>query len=256
MIRSTILALAAALSLAAPAAVPAGPATLRHLPGQPPNVNGFVLTSPQGVKVFIDANAIPDDLAAAAADPRSILLATHKHFDHYAASVADRFKGKKLLAEAGTAESGDVKVTVVPSSHLDNEVDGHTNTIVVVDLAGFRVAHFGDCGQDTLTPEQVKAIGRIDLMIGILENAWCDADLANRKAFKILAQVAPTVFIPTHIATPDAVKALAPGWPPQLTEKMELVLGPALLARGKRAVLMAGDLPLARQAGVPASPDL
>ncbi len=114
MIRSTILAVAAALSVAAPAAAPAGPATLRHLPGDPPNVNGFVLTSPQGVKVFIDANAIPDDLAAAAADPRSLLLATHTHFDHYSASVADRFKGKKLLAEAGALESGDVKVTVVP----------------------------------------------------------------------------------------------------------------------------------------------
>ncbi len=75
-------------------------------------------------------------------------------------------------------------------------------------------------------------------------------------AFRILAQVSPTIFVPTHIATPDAVKALAPGWPPQLTEKMELVLGPALLGQGKRAVLMAGDLPMARQAGVPASPDL
>lgn len=259
MIRSMPLALAAAFSLAAPAAAVAGPAghpTLRHLPGEPPNVNGFVLTSPQGVKVFIDANAIPADLAAAAEDPRSVLLATHKHFDHYAASVADRFKGKKLLAEAGALESGDVKVTVVPSSHLDNEVDGHTNTIVVVDLAGFRVAHFGDCGQDTLTAEQVKAIGRIDVMIGQLENAWSEANLANRKGLKILAQVAPTVFVPTHVATPAAIQALAPGWPPQLTEKMELVLGPALLARGKRAVLMAGDLPLARQAAVPASPDL
>lgn len=256
MSRSTLLTLASTLALAAPAAALAGPATLRHLPGAPPNVNGFVLTSPQGVKVFLDVVAVPDDLAAGAEDPKSLLLATHKHSDHFSAGVADRFKGKKLLAEAGSMQSGDVKVTVVPSSHLDDEIDGHTNTIVVVDLAGFRVAHFGDCGQEALTAEQAKAIGRVDLMIGQLENAWSEADLSNRKAFKILAQVAPTVFVPTHVASAAAVKLLAPAYPPQRTERLELVLGPALLAPGKRALFMAGDLPLARAAGVPASPDL
>lgn len=262
MPRPTSLALLSALALAAlalvaPAAALAGPASLRHLPAAPPNVNSFVLTSPEGVKVFLDVVAVPDDLAAAVEDPRNLLLVTHKHGDHFAGKTAEQFKGKKRVAEAGVVESGDVKVTVVPSSHLDNEVDGHTNTIVVVELGGVRVAHLGDCGQDTLTPEQVRAIGRVDVMIGQLENAFADADVVNRKGFMILAQVAPTIFIPTHVVSTAAVKLLGPGHPPVLTEKTELVLGPALLGKGKRTVFLGGaNLALARQAGVPAAADL
>jgi hypothetical protein len=247
---------ALAIALHVRAVVKATPVVLRNLPAPPPGVNSFVLTSPQGIRVFLDVVSVPDDLAPALDDPRNLFVVTHKHFDHYSARLADRFKGGKLLAEAGSLVSGDVRVEVVPSSHLDDEVDGHTDTLVVVDVGGVRVAHFGDCGQGALTPEQLARIGRVDLLIGQLENSYSDADVVNRKGFKVLAQVHPTLFVPTHIVSTTAVKLLQESYAPEQTPKAELALTPALLAGGKRAVFMGGNLPLATGAGVPASKDL
>lgn len=247
--------LTAAVALLARPAL-AGPPTLRVIPDPPPRVNGFVLTSPQGVTVFMDVLDEPADLTAAVADPRSIFLVTHTHPDHWSQPMASRIKGKKLVAEAGKITSGDVTVEVVPSSHIDNEVDGHTNTILVVDVAGFRVVHLGDCAQDTLNPAQLASIGKADLVIGQLENSYADANTVNRKGYKVLAQLAPVIFVPTHVSSVEAIELLKATHPPEAARKNELVLGKELLARGRRAVFMGGNLPLAAKAGVPASPDL
>lgn len=230
------------------------PVLVRNLAAPPPDVNSFVVTSPQGVRVFLDVVSVPEDLQPALDDPRSLFLVTHRHPDHLAGVLAHRFRGASLVAEEGKLESGDVKVQVLRSSHYDDEVDG-SNHIVLVDVAGIRIAHFGDCGQERLTPEQLARIGRIDLMVGQFENLYAEADVVNRKGFKILAQVSPTLLLPTHIVGTAAVKLLAEGRAVEKTEKPELALTPALLAKGKRAIFMGGNLPLAKQAGVPASQD-
>ena len=236
--------------------VRATPVLVRNLPAPPPDVNSFVVTSPLGVRVFLDVVSVPDDLQQALDDPRSLFVVTHRHPDHLAYTLAHRFQGGSLISEEGRLESGDVKVEVVKSSHLDDQVDG-TNHIVVVDVAGVRIAHFGDCGQERLTPEQVARIGRVDLMVGQFENLYADADVLNRKGFKIVEQVSPTLLVPTHIVGAAAVKLLAEGGRAvEQTEKSVLALTPAVLAKGKRAVFMGGNLPLAKQAGVPASEDL
>lgn len=231
------------------------PVLVRNLPAPPPDVNSFVVTSPQGVRVFLDVVAVPDDLQQALDDPRSLFLVTHRHPDHLANLLAHRFQGASLVAEEGRLESGDVRVEVVKSSHLDDEIDG-SNHIVVVDVAGIRIAHFGDCGQERLTPEQLARIGRVDLMLGQFENLNSEADIVNRKGFKVLAQVSPTLLVPTHIVGAAAVKLLAEDRAVVQTEKGQLALTPAVLGKGKRAVFMGGNLPLAKQAGVPPAPDL
>jgi len=256
---STFVAVSAAGAIAAALyvreSVRTAPVLVRNLPAPPPDVNSFVVTSPQGVRVFLDVVTVPDDLQQALDDPRSLFLVTHRHPDHLASLLAERFRGARLVAEEGRLESGDVKVEVVRSSHLDDEIDG-TNHIVVVDVAGVRIAHFGDCGQARLTPEQRARIGRVDLMLGQFENIYAEADVLNRKGFQILDQVAPTLVVPTHIVGTTAVELLAQGRAVERTEKTELALTPAVLARGKRAVFMGGNLPLAKRAGVPQSPDL
>lgn len=252
-LRAVLSCLLAAAALA-PAFALAGPPLLRHLPGARPNVNSFVVTSPQGVKVFLDVVSVPEDLQAALDDPRNVFLATHKHGDHYAGTSAERFKGKKLVQAAGTIESGDVKVEAITSSHLDNELDG-SDVILVVDVAGVRIAHFGDCGQDTLTKEQLARLGRVDVMIDNFENSYADADVVNRKEFLLVAQVKPTIVIPTHIVSPVAVKLLADTHPAAAAPKNELTLTPELLAAGKRSLYMGGNLELAAQAGVQPAKD-
>lgn len=254
--RNRVLAVLVAVAAAFARPALAGPAVLRNLPDPPPNVNGFILTSPQGVTVFMDVLDVPKDLEGAAADPKSIFLVTHKHPDHYARSTAEKVKGQKLVAEAGKLASGDVKVEVVPSSHIDNEVDGRTNTILVVEVSGYRIVHLGDCAQDTLNPAQLASIGKADLVIGQLENGYADANTVNRKGYKVLGQLAPAVFVPTHLASVEAIEILKAMYQPEAAKKNELVLSKELFARGKRAVFMGGNLALAAKAGVPASPDL
>src|SRR5512138_813736 len=93
--RRILAATALAFAVLCPAPSRAGPAVLRHLPASRPNTNSFVLTSPEGVKVFLDVIAVPDDLQPAVDDPRNLFLVTHRHLDHFAGTTAQRFKGGK-----------------------------------------------------------------------------------------------------------------------------------------------------------------
>ncbi len=224
----------------------------------------FVLTSPQGVKVFLDVTVVPDDLAAALDDPRNVFIGTHDHVDHLNLSLLNRFRGARLrggghaVEQPGgvvwTAESGDVKVRVLASSHLDDELDGRTNVIVVVDVAGVRVVHMGDCGQTRLGREQREVIGRPDVMIQLFEDVLnSEADVANQKAYGLLDEAAPRIVIPTHIASAPAVKLLGThGYPAEVAAGDELPLTPALLAK-RRAVFMGVNRDVAARAGVKAS---
>jgi hypothetical protein len=92
-------------------------------------------------------------------------------------------------------------------------------------------------------------------MIDNFENSFADADVVNKKAFLLVAQVKPTLVIPTHIVSAVAVKLLAETHPAESAPKNELVLTPELLAHGKRSVYMGGNLELAAQAGVPPGKD-
>ncbi len=227
----------------------------------------FVLVSPEGIKVFLDTMVVPEDLAAELSNPRNIFLASHDHADHLQPNLFQRFPGPKLrgggqaVKEPGSvfwrAESGDVKVQAIASSHLDDLLDGNTNTIFVVEVAGVRIVHMGDCGQTKLTPEQLQAIGHVDVMIHLLEDVLnSEADVVNRKAYGLVAQVAPTIVIPTHITTAPAVKLLDATHPAEIATRDALVLTPNLLGGKKRAVFLGVNRDLASKAGVGTSPDL
>ncbi len=249
------LALAVAAWFAPVLASGAEPVTLRHVRNAPPNVNTFVITSPQGVKVFVDAVSLPDDLLPALDDPKNLFVTTHRHGDHQSGPYQDRFKGAKLVNSAGTIASGDVRIEGVASSHYDDELDG-SNVIMVIEVAGVRIAHFGDCGQDALSPEQLKKLGKLDVMIQQFENSYSEADVVNRKGYKVLAQAAPTVVVPTHISSVPAVQLLDQAYPAEIAARDTLTLTPALLAKGKRAVFLGANGDLAAKAGIRKSSDL
>lgn len=262
------LLLALALTpVALPAAAGDAP-TLRDIAGAPGEaasiadqpVAGFVITSPQGVKVFVDVAVVPAELLPELENPRNVFLVTHPHADHMDRRALAAFKGKTLVggkpvrpmgSSFGVVTSSDVRVEALASSHLDDELDGTTNSIMVMDVGGTRIVHFGDCGQTVLTPEQKKIIGRVDVMLHSLEDPLgSDTDVVNQKAYKFLAQVAPTVVIPTHIITPEAIKLLAAAYPAEIAARDELALTPVLLAGGKRAVFMGANRGRAEKAGI------
>jgi L-ascorbate metabolism protein UlaG (beta-lactamase superfamily) len=93
-----------------------------------------------------------------------LLIVTHEHSDHNGVEVID---GEPALVRstAGTHDSPLGQVVAIASEH--DGVAGTErgpNTIVVFDLDGIRVAHFGDFGQPALRPEQRAHLDGIDLL--------------------------------------------------------------------------------------------
>jgi L-ascorbate metabolism protein UlaG (beta-lactamase superfamily) len=93
-----------------------------------------------------------------------LLIVTHEHVDH---NAVEKIDGEPTLVRslAGTHESPLGKVVAIASEH--DGVAGTErgpNTIVVFELDGLRVAHFGDFGQPALRPEQRAHLEGIDLL--------------------------------------------------------------------------------------------
>ncbi|HTT95223.1 MAG TPA: MBL fold metallo-hydrolase [Solirubrobacterales bacterium] len=93
-----------------------------------------------------------------------LVIVTHEHGDHNGVEKVD---GEPTLvrALAGTHESPLGEVVAIASEH--DGVAGTErgpNTIVVFELDGIRVAHFGDFGQLALRPEQRAQLEGIDLL--------------------------------------------------------------------------------------------
>jgi L-ascorbate metabolism protein UlaG (beta-lactamase superfamily) len=93
-----------------------------------------------------------------------LLIVTHEHVDH---NAVEKIDGEPTLvrSRAGTHESPLGEVVAIASEH--DGVAGTErgpNTIVVFELDGIRVAHFGDFGQPALRPEQRAHLEGIDLL--------------------------------------------------------------------------------------------
>jgi L-ascorbate metabolism protein UlaG (beta-lactamase superfamily) len=163
-----------------------------------------------GHRIFIDV-ASPENMSTpATAD--DILLTTHGHNDHYVEDWANTFPGKKLNIEAGTLAADGVSVTSITSIHdegmpyLDK---GGTDYLMVIDVDGFRIAHFGDIGQDKLSEEQLAKIGKVDVLCTQLASSFSSMDDKNKKGFNLANQVKPSIVIPTHFNMEAATVAAA-----------------------------------------------
>jgi len=133
--------------------------------------SSFALTTPE-LRVFIDpfgdmspaaGRGLQFEYPAIDAEA-DLLLVTHEHLDHNGVEAVGG-DPVVLRSTAGRHESPAGEVVGIASEH--DAVAGTErgpNTIYVFELDGVRVAHLGDLGQPSLRPEQVAAIGEIDLL--------------------------------------------------------------------------------------------
>jgi L-ascorbate metabolism protein UlaG (beta-lactamase superfamily) len=94
-----------------------------------------------------------------------LLLVTHEHLDHNGVGAIEG--GPAIIrSAAGTHESPIGEVVGIASEHDDvaGTRRGH-NTLYVFALGALRVAHLGDLGQRALRPEQLEALGSVDLLL-------------------------------------------------------------------------------------------
>jgi L-ascorbate metabolism protein UlaG (beta-lactamase superfamily) len=127
-----------------------------------------------------------------------LLLVTHEHGDHNAVEAIDG-DPVTLRSTAGTFESPVGEVTGVASEH--DRVAGTergANVMFVFSFGGRRVAHLGDLGQAELRPEQVAALGQVDVLILPVGGG---PTMGAEEAAGVVATLAPDVVIPMHYRT-------------------------------------------------------
>ncbi|HEX4305755.1 MAG TPA: MBL fold metallo-hydrolase [Solirubrobacterales bacterium] len=162
----------------------------------------------EAATVFIDpwgdmsgaaANGIDWDYPAIS-PPESVdlLIVTHEHADHNAVDV---ISGEPTLVRsvAGTHESPLGNVVAIASEHDEAAgTERGPNTIVVFDLDGLRVCHFGDFGQAALRPEQRAHLDGIDLLfLPVGGGPTIDGAIAAT----IAKDLAPSWVVPMHYKT-------------------------------------------------------
>jgi L-ascorbate metabolism protein UlaG (beta-lactamase superfamily) len=204
------------------------------------------IVSPGGQRVMIDV--WNPDLLSRPADAKDVLLTTHSHDDHYAAQWVDAFPGRTLTFQTGRLVAGDVTITGIAAAH--NEGDpilpkGGTDYLFLVEVAGIRIAHLGDLGQNALTAAQRKALGRVDVVLSQLTNQFSDATLANRKGIHLVEQLQPKLFIPTHVLddTVAELKDVAGVWPAAYATSPWIRLSPGTLPNATTVLFLGTDAP-------------
>ena len=88
---------------------------------------------------------------------------------------------------------------------------GGSDYIFAIDIAGFRIAHFGDLGQSMISDGQLTRIGQIDIAFSQLYNTYSSMDADNAEGIHQMSQVKPPVFIPTHVSG-DTARLASTTW--------------------------------------------
>lgn len=131
-------------------------------------------------------------------DTVDLLIVTHEHSDHNGVEIIE---GEPTLvrSQAGTHSSPLGDVVAIASEHDDAAgTERGPNTIVVFDLDGLRVAHFGDLGQAALRPEQRAHLDGIDLLFIPVGGGFT---IDGATAAAIAKEIAPSWVVPMHYRT-------------------------------------------------------
>lgn len=163
------LALAVAAVLAAPAVAAPGGSVLANDTGKTVirrlalgNDTSMVIVSSKGTTVFLDprnTKLVPDAVAV-----------THDH--HVDKAYLEAAKAAKaLVASLGTLTVKDVTITGIAGSHGQVPVKSPPDyVIMLVEVDGLRIAYLPCTAQKAFTPEQVTALGRVDVAMITAEN--------------------------------------------------------------------------------------
>lgn len=207
----------------------------------------FVITTGGGARIVLDPFGnigfpLPSGVEADA------VFITHEHGDHNNAALigggAKVFRGITTAPLAWNTireRVGDARVYSVPSFH-DNE--GGTsgrgfNALFVVEANGLRIAHLGDLGQAALTDTQLRALGRIDVLL--IPVGGAPFTIGGAEATQITEQIQPRLVIPMHYKT-----AARPTWPG--ADEQGYLAGKSGVQRiGTSVTLSASTLPRERQ---------
>ena len=187
-----------------------GPFTIRYY-GQ----SFFLVTTGDGLRIAIDPfSNIGYAMPTVEAD---VVLVTHEHGDHNNVGLIGGNPRVMRGLGAGATDwnrvyerIGGTLIFSVAAFHDDAQgsVRG-LDALFVIESGGLRIAHLGDIGQPALSEGQLRALGRVDiLMIPVGAGPFT---VAVPAANNLIAQIRPKLVIPMHYKTPARQPANWPG---------------------------------------------
>ena len=158
----------------------------------------FTITAAGGTVIVTDpyeSGGFDGALAYGPVDDRAdVALISHDHADH---NHPHDLQGQpKILKGAG--EAGGIKFNTVAAAHdTEGGKSRGQNTLFSFTVDGVSVAFLGDLGH-LLSPEQIKALGRVDVLL-LPVGGFFTIDAGA--AAKIVDQLSPRLVIPMHYKT-------------------------------------------------------
>jgi L-ascorbate metabolism protein UlaG (beta-lactamase superfamily) len=155
----------------------------------------FLITAESGTKIVVDPYQTGRGMNySPIKETADIVTASHGHGDHNNVAAV---KGNPQIVKTGGEVKG-IKIKAVPAAHDDrNGSQRGANTIFCFEVDGVNVCHLGDLGH-ILTVEQVKAIGKVDVLM-VPVGGFFTIDAAT--AGKVGDQLKPKIIVPMHYKT-------------------------------------------------------
>jgi L-ascorbate metabolism protein UlaG (beta-lactamase superfamily) len=199
----------------------------------------FQLETNLGFKIVFDPHAIPNfGRPIVKAD---YVLISHPHNDHNQIEVmepppkeADIYRGViepkpgKQEWKSVNEKRGQISLRNVGTFHDGvNGMQRGKNSIWIVEADGLTYCHLGDLGHE-LSPEQVKAIGKVDVLMVPIGGIYT---LNGEQAKQVIEQIKPRLYVvPMHYGVPGYDDLVGPEEflegtkPKRMTNTNELVI--------------------------------
>jgi L-ascorbate metabolism protein UlaG (beta-lactamase superfamily) len=120
-----------------------------------------------------------------------------------------------------------------------------SNYLYLIEMDGLRFLHMGDIGQDSLTEEQLKIIGDIDVLMTQTENGFSKMTFKNKKGFNLIEQINPHLILLTHSGQ-KSYKYAKENWTLLASKDKNIIsLNPEKIRKMNKTVIIMGSTNLA-----------
>jgi L-ascorbate metabolism protein UlaG (beta-lactamase superfamily) len=165
--------------------------------------SAFLITTGGGVKIITDPYAVAGPFKYQPINETAdIVTVSHEHGDH---NYVKAVKGNPVVFR-DSGEAKGFKFTAMATAHDENDgAQRGLNKVFCFSVDGINVCHCGDLGH-VLTPEQVKALGKVDVLL-LPVGGFFTIDAAA--AAKVWQMLKPAVTVPMHYKTEKADMPIA-----------------------------------------------
>lgn len=158
-----------------------------------------VMVDPFGDLTALTARGRRWEYPPIAPAPADLLLVTHEHLDHTGVEVVTGEPHVVRSTAGRFAQTPVGEVVAIASEHdATAGTERGPNTLFAFALGGLRVAHLGDLGQRALRPEQLAALGQVDLLFAPVGGG---PTIGAEQAWEIAAQLGAQIVVPMHYRT-------------------------------------------------------